>query len=730
MLCEFEKLIYPQCAQTVETMGYMIAVYRPCETLLDSNGQDVRKFKAVGYCLPITPGIRYDMQGHWAKNEKFGPQFEVEKYEEVVIPDRAGIVAYLSSGQIRGIGSVLAERIYSLFGDETLDILDHAPEKLLSVPGIREVTLQKIMDSYLANRRARDVVAFLVPHGITPKRAVKLYREYGHKTMEIVKEHPYRLCEMVGIGFATADKIAMSMGFDKFSTERADEGLKFTLVDAESKGHLCMEKRAFIQAALKILNTEGLTEEMLANRAARLVHTGVLIVYDGMVYRVPTAQEESHLADRVAGQVLSSKGLAIVDLDTELDREEAHLNLRLAPEQREAVKMALSNGLSIITGGPGTGKTLIQRAILDIYRKQRPNAEICCCAPTGRAARRMAQSTGFPASTVHKALGLMAHDDGTYGVPQDLSADLILVDEISMLDIYLAGKLFDALKYGAQLILIGDSDQLPSVGPGAVLSEMIASGCVPVVRLDKVFRQNAGSRIATNAKLIRHGTLSLEYGEDFRFIDSPEIAESATLITDLYMSEIARCGVDHVALLTPYRQKTETGVNALNQLLREKVNPPEPSKAETPEGYKLFRVGDKVMQTRNHENVSNGDIGYVKSISCVGGEWLVEVDFGDGRVKEYDPATGDLDMLDLGYASTVHKSQGAEYSTVIINLQSAHHIMLNRPLVYTAITRGKHKVIIVGERKAMCIAIKRTETEKRGTRLARRLQEKYMGGNT
>lgn len=245
-----------------------------------------------------------------------------------------------------------------------------------------------------------------------------------------------------------------------------------------------MEKHAFIKACLKILNTEELTDEMLANRAMRLLHTGKLVDYDGNVYRTQTAKAEIHLSDAIIRQSISSHGGQYADLEAELDGEEAILKLRLAPEQRDAVKMALTSGLSIVTGGPGTGKTLIQRAILDIYRKNHPNAEICCCAPTGRAARRMAQSTGYPASTVHKALGLIARDDGSYGRPTDLDADLILVDEVSMLDVYLAGRLFDALKYGAQLVLIGDADQLPSVGPGAVLSEMIASGCIPVVRLD------------------------------------------------------------------------------------------------------------------------------------------------------------------------------------------------------------------------------------------------------
>lgn len=391
------------------------------------------------------------------------------------------------------------------------------------------------------------------------------------------------------------------------------------------------------------------------------------------------------------------------------------------PEQRTAITTALQSPISVITGGPGTGKTSIQKAILDIYRRQNPGGRIVCCAPTGRAARRMEQSTGHPASTVHKALGLIAGDDGQYGEPESFDADLVLIDEVSMLDIYLAKHVLRSVPKGCQLVLIGDADQLPSVGPGAVLSEIIKSDVIPVVRLDRVHRQNAGSRIATNAKLIRHGNLSLEYGTDFQFLDSSSIAESAEKIEKLYLQEIAKYGVDNVALLSPYRQKTETGVAALNERIRKDVNPQDPTKGEITLGKKTFRTGDKVMQIKNHEDVNNGDIGYITDISGIGNDAVVCIDFGDGRNVEYDAS--ELNMLDLGYASTIHKSQGSEYQSVIINLQCAHSIMLVRPLIYTAITRAKKQVIIVGERRALCIAIKKQDTEKRGTQLAERLKE-------
>jgi len=611
LLCQFEKIIYPPNPAQVDPGSYMIALYRPCEKIKDASGHVLTQVKAVGYCLPVANHLRYEMQGHWSKHQNHGLQFEVESYDEVLIPSKEGIIAYLSSGKIKGIGPKVAERIYAAFGLRTLDVL--------------------------------------------------------------------------------------------------------------SKGHLCMEKHQFIKTCLKILDTPLLTEEMVANRAARLVYSGRLVSYRGTVYRAKTAFAETQLAEQLYQQVRSGKVNTCTNLDDELDYEERLMNLKLAPEQREAVKMALTQGLSVITGGPGTGKTLIQKAILDIYRRQYPNAEICCGAPTGRAARRMEQSTGFMASTVHKALGLVADEDGNYGDPEIIEADLILVDEVSMLDIYLAGYLFGAIESGKRIVLIGDADQLPSVGPGAVLSEIIASGRIPVVRLDQVFRQDSGSRIATNAKRIRHGNVSLEYGDDFQFISSPNMQMSAERIAELYLQETKKYGIDNVALLTPYRQKTETGANALNERLRELVNPKSNEKPEIVRGKRVFRCGDKVMQIKNHDDVNNGDIGYIRSISGSGEDIIVKVDFGDGRMKEYEPA--DLDMLDFGYAFTVHKSQGSEYKSVIINLQCAHYNMLTRPLIYTAINRGKERVIIVGEKRALSIAIKKTDTEKRGTCLAQRLQE-------
>ena len=719
MLCKFEKVIFPR-DPAASNSGFMIAIYKPCGTLRDAAGNVLDSFKAVGYCLPTSNKVKYRLEGKWSKSQKHGIQFDVERYEEVIMPTREGIIAYLASGQIRGIGKKTAERIYDTFGQQTLQVLDQEPKKLLIVKGISENKLQKIIDSYLANRGARDVIAFLAPHGITPNRAVKLYREYGEETMDIVRNHPYRLCELAGIAFKTADKIAMSMGIDPLSPERVDQALLYTLTDAESKGHLCLEKHVFLRECLKLLDTAGMTQDMAAARAVKLIQEDKLITYGDSVFKAKTAWIEESLAHEIV-QKMKGSVESYPDLDESIAAEERVLRFRLAPEQREAVKMGLTSKLCVITGGPGTGKTSVQKALLDLYKKRYPEAKIACCAPTGKAARRMEQSTGVSSSTVHRALGLIANEDGQYGDPETLDADLVLVDEVSMLDVYLAEKLFRSISATARLILVGDSDQLPSVGPGAVLKEIIASNQVPVVRLDQVFRQKNGSRIAANAKLIRHGNLSLEYGPDFEFYDSTDLSVSADIIETLYFQETAKYGIDNVVLLSPYRQKTETGANALNQRLQDKVNPPAEGKMDAVHGQRRFRTGDKVMQIKNCEDINNGDVGYVTSITGTQTDSVVRIDFGDGRVVDYE--NSDLDMLDLGYACTVHKSQGSEFKSVIINLQCAHSVMLVRPLIYTAITRAKEKVMIVGERRALCTAIRRVDTEQRGTKLAQRIND-------
>lgn len=719
MLCQFDKLLYPRSVDA-STIDYMIAIYRPLEIIRDAEGDMLSQIKAVGYCLPITENIRYRLNGHWTKHPKHGLQFEVDDYEEVISHTREGIIGYLSSGQIKGVGPKIAEKIYDTFGQDTLDVLDHEPEKLTSIRGISQKKLETIRDSYLASRSARDVIAFLAPHGVTANRAIKIYREYGADTLDVIRNHPYRLVEMAGIAFKTADKLAMRLGLPAVSPERVDEALLYTMAEAEGQGHLCLEKHDFLRRCLLLLETPEITEDMAAGRAFSLVQENRLTCYDGYVYRSSTATVENNIAYHIVQQLRYPVELYEY-LDAAISAEERVLKIRLAPEQREAIKMALTTKFCVITGGPGTGKTAVQRALLDLYRQKYPQAQILCCAPTGQAAQRMTESSGLPASTIHKALCIKANADGSLTEGAQLSADLILVDEVSMMDAFLAERLLSALPPHARLVLVGDADQLPSVGPGAVLKEIIASGVVPVVRLDHVFRQSAGSRIATNARLIKHGNLSMEYGPDFQFFDSADISQSAQIAENLYLQEVQKFGVDGVAFLTPFRHKTETSVDAMNLRLQALVNPPSPGKPEAVFGQIRFRLGDKVMQIKNYEQVSNGDVGYIIGITGSDDEATVVIDFGDRRIMEYE--SEQLKMLDLGYASTVHKSQGAQYKSVILNLQCAHAIMLIRAIVYTAITRARLRLIIVGERKALCRAIRNTKADQRGTRLAKRIQD-------
>ena len=721
MKCKFFRLIYPKSVEDAQNGSYTVALYVPCETVLDGQGNKLSSITVVGHYLPIMERMKVDMTGRWKKDAKYGLQFMMESYEDIIEPGKKGIVTYLASGLIRGIGKKLAERIYNTFGDDTLEVLDNDPDRIREVPGISSKRCEQLRDSYMETRSARRVITLLAPLDINAGQAVRLQKDLGIRAEELLKERPYEVFERGLLSFdEVADRLAERQGIPRTAPERVAAGLLHTLEVAEQKGHLCLNKEHFVQQALELLRTPGLNRMTVANVAFEMLKADRLALYQSHVYRPVMAKAEDGVAQCVREMLQRSSLPYIGDLDDEIDQQQEELGFTLAEEQRQAVKTALASPICIISGGPGTGKTSIQRVFLNIYQKAFPDADIICCAPTGRAARRLEQSSGLPACTVHKALNLTAGDTNTLTMPEQVDADLVLVDEISMLDMAMTWYLFHALPPMCRLVLVGDADQLPSVGPGAVLSELLRCGRIPMVMLDKVFRQSEGSMIAENARHIRHGDTDLQFDGDFQFLGSADIQQSAEWLERLYMQEVRRYGVDNVALLTPFRAKTETGVRSMNERLRTLVNPPGANKPELSLGQRIFRFGDKVMQTKNREEVSNGDIGYIRKIERDDDGFLVEVDFHDDRIVAYEDNES-LSHLDLAYATTIHKSQGGQYDSVLLSIQNCHGRMLKRPLVYTGLTRARCKAQIVGDWQAVIRAIQTTDTERRNTLLAARI---------
>lgn len=722
MKCSFSRLLYPKTLEEARGGSYMIALFRPREKVLDAQGNKLTNIKVVGYYLPTTSNVKIEMIGHWKKDSRYGLQFEMESYEEVIGSGKDGIVAYLSSGMIPGIGKKLAERICDTFGDRTLELLDEDPMRIEEVPGISDKKRAQFCKAYMETRGARRLITMLAPFDISAGETVRLQQKLGHDALALLTQFPYLVFERDLIDFETADKLAQANGIPRDAPERLDAGLLYVLKQAESAGHLSMHKERFVQKAVDLLRTPTVTWKVVAQRAFEMLKAGRLMLYGDQIYRPIMAQAEIGVAERICEMLQRDKLPYMGDLDDEIDAQQKEMGFTFAQEQRNAIKTALTSPICIISGGPGTGKTSIQRAILGIYQKAFPDADVVCCAPTGRAARRMEQRAGFAASTVHKALNLMAGDISELRAPEYLEADLVLVDECSMLDMVTTWHLFSALPPNCRLVLVGDADQLPSVGPGAVLSELLACGKLPVVILDKVFRQSEGSIVAKNAQKVRRGEERLEFGGDFQFWPSADVSQSAQWLVRLYMNEVAQFGVDNVALLTPFRKKSATGVHDMNEALHNIANPPSPDKAELELGQRLFRVGDQVMQMKNRDYASNGDIGHVRAIVKDTDGFMVEVDFGDDRIVAFED-TEMLRQLELAYATTIHKSQGSEYDSVLINVQHIHGRMLNRSLFYTAETRAKKRVIIVGDWDAVVRAIRTTDTERRNTLLAVRINE-------
>lgn len=689
--------------------------------LLPEHGMDT--VAAVGHLLNPQAGLRLLLRGQWANDPRFGRQLRFSFCEERLPATTEAIRLYLSSGLIKGVGPAIANKIVARFGTETLRMLDENPDCLLEIPRISKKTVATIRESWTEHRGIRDLLLFLQPHGISPAYAARIYRFYGAEALAIIRENPYRMAmDIRGIGFVTADAAAAKLGFGQDHPLRAQAGVLYVLQKSSEDGHVYLPRSELMQAAEKFQIPPALIPDAL--RQLELEERIVREEMDGEegIYLRRFHHCETKIAYYLHRLLHSPRSAHIPDADRLIRDVTARLPITLADEQMEAVRMATRTKVMVLTGGPGTGKTTIINAIIQIFADVR--ARVLLAAPTGRAAKRMAETSGREARTLHRLLEYRPQEDGfARNEDNPLACSLLVVDEASMMDTLLFYHLLKAVPLGATLLLVGDVRQLPSVGPGNVLGDIIASGVLPVVELTEIFRQSAASEIICNAHLINRGEVprlesSKDRLSDFYFIRQNDPERVADLIVELVKTHIPRrFGLDPVndiQVLTPMHRGA-VGAGNLNARLQEALNPqPEHMKRMD----RAFRLHDKVMQIRNNyeKDVYNGDVGRIILMDTR--ERTLTVRFDDRNVP-YDFDT--LDELVPAYAISIHKSQGSEYPAVVIPLMVQHFVMLQRNLVYTGITRGKKLVVLVGEPKALHMAVKNNSMRKRHTRLARRL---------
>jgi exodeoxyribonuclease V alpha subunit len=677
---------------------------------------------AVGSLLGVQVGENLRLRGQWVVDRRFGQQFKVESYATVKPASLVGIEKYLGSGLVPGIGKVMAGRLVATFGLTTLEVIEQHPERLTEVEGIGPVRSRRIGEAWAEQRQIKDVMLFLQAHGVSTAYAIRIYKAYGERAIATVTENPYRLAfDIWGIGFVTADRIAAELGVSKTSPERAAAGVLHVLGEAAGEGHLFLPSGRLVETTAALLDIEpGLVEGAIDEVAKR---GQVVSAAEGAVYLEALHTAESGAAALLRTLVATPQKPVQVDLERALSWFEAKQGLTLAPEQRQAIGEAIASKLLVITGGPGTGKTTLVNGIIQILAKK--GRRILLAAPTGRAAKRLAETTGCEAKTIHrllefdpKQMAFKRHRDNP------LEADLVIVDEASMIDVVLAYNLLKAIAPACQLVFVGDVDQLPSVGPGSFLGDIMRSGVAPVVRLAHIFRQAEKSQIIVSAHRVNEGkmpVLETAGGEaDFYFVEKQEPEEALAAIKLLLAERIPRrFGLDprrDVQVLTPMH-KGLLGAANLNTELQALLNP---QGATVARGNRLFRIGDKVMQVRNNYDldVFNGDIGRIEGVDEE--ERVVRVEL-DGRLVSYD--YGLLDELVLAYACTIHKAQGSEYPCVIMPIHTQHYVMLQRNLIYTGMTRGRRLVVLVGSKRALALAVKNNRIEARYTQLARLLQE-------
>jgi exodeoxyribonuclease V alpha subunit len=677
----------------------------------------------VGQTLSLSAGESIVMDGEWSSHAQYGRQFKISNYQTEYPTTLDGVRKYLGSGMIKGIGPVMAKRIVEHFGEKSLDIIQREPGKLKEVEGLGPKRAKMITRAWKEQQEVHAVMLFLQSHDVGTGFAVKIWKQYGEDAIAKMKENPYRLSNDIwGIGFLTADRIAQNMGVERESEERIQAGIQYVLTAASNDdGHIYVGRDDLLASCSEAL---GVDVTLIDQGVDRLVEREELVREEDRLYLPVLCRSEQGIATRLY-QLSQIERIETADVEAEIDVIEQKDGVTFAAGQRTALSSALSSSVMVLTGGPGTGKTTTVNGMISLFEAR--NKKVVLAAPTGRAAKRMQEATGKEAKTIHRLLEFAPGTGFVRNAENPLEVEAIIVDEISMVDVLLMNSLLRAIPISASVVLVGDIDQLPSVGPGSILKDVIESGVVPVVTLNEIFRQAKTSRIVTNAHGINSGgmpDLENQRDGDFFFMEVGDPEEVAATISDLCKSRLPKSygfnPLEDIQVLSPMH-RGEAGAQGLNERLQDALNP---NGTELIRSGIRYRDGDKVMQIRNNydKDVFNGDIGRIQAIDQTEQEVLVH--FGE-RSATYE--FGELDELALAYAITVHKSQGSEFRAVVVPITTQHYVMLQRNLIYTAITRARELVVMIGTKKALGIAVKNNAVALRNTTLVDRLREKHAG---
>jgi exodeoxyribonuclease V alpha subunit len=692
----------------------------------EDNGFSVLKVKVkgfsdlvtvVGTLMHVNVGSMLELTGTWKNDNKYGKQLVVQHYEEFLPATITGIEKYLGSGLIKGVGAIYAKKIVDHFKENTLHIIDHDPDRLLEISGLSQKKVDLIKRAWQDQKEIKNVMIFLQGHGVSTGFAVKIYKTYADESIKVVSQNPYKLADDIwGIGFKIADSIAKKLGIREDSPERIRSGILYTLGELSSNGHCFGKRDALISETAEVLDVQP---DYLPPVLNQMIQDKVVIEEDDAIYPLSLFYSEIGVASKIKYIMEEQSKYAGKDILSTIDKVEKDYDISYDPVQREAIKVAIDSKFMVLTGGPGTGKTTTTLGIIRVFTSM--GANVLLAAPTGRASKRLSEATGLEAKTVHRLLEFTPQDGYKRNEENPLTGDLLIVDEASMLDILLANHLLKAITSDMCLIFVGDVDQLPSVGPGNVLRDIINSKQVPVVSLERIFRQAQGSKIIVNAHKINKGEMPLldnDKNGDFFHIEEDNSSQVLETVKELCIKRLPdRYNIDpieDIQVLCPMH-RGELGARNMNEILQNALNK---SEEWIKFGGVTYKLGDKVMQIKNNydKNVFNGDIGRILEIEHE--EKSVVIGFDD-HVVEYDGT--ELDEITLAYATSVHKSQGSEYKIVIAPIATQHYMMLQRNLLYTCITRAKQLLILVGTKKAIHMAVENDKIAYRNTMLAKRI---------